>query len=92
MTPTQIKLAVYAGMAIVAWLCTRRAQAKDVHGDVELGVPTIDGVYGGGRLGGFDYYTERPSGEPSTNPATNPEMRRLIDISNRAIAEEEASS
>jgi hypothetical protein len=81
MTPAQIKIAIWGGAALIAlWLTSRRSPIADV----ELGVGTVNGIYGNDT-----YYSDRPSGVPSTNPATNPEMRRLIDLSNRLIAEDD---
>lgn len=90
MTALQWKVALYGGAALAAYLLTRR---KDPTGDVELGVPTLNGIYGADT-----YYSEHyvaggggpaQPAIPPVNPAVDPRMRELIDQSNAAIAAEE---
>lgn len=86
MTPTQIKIAAAAAGLAIAWLFSR---PRAPSGSVDLGIPTIDGIFGGGRLGnGVDYYST-PAPTPD-NPAVDPTMRGLIDRSNRLIANDDA--
>jgi hypothetical protein len=75
-TPLQAKVAIYGGLALLAWLFTERGR-RAVVGDVDLGIGIVNGIAGG------DYQTPRPNG---SNPAVNPTMRDLIDESNAAIA------
>jgi hypothetical protein len=87
-TALQIKLAVYGGLALFAlWFTTRPRQPT---ASVELGVGTVDGVYGNDI-----YYSAGPGGPGvntpgPANPAVNNEMRALIDRSNAAIAADDA--
>lgn len=83
MTATQAKL-VWAGVMLgIAWLFQEKRPAPNpATGDVELGVPTVDGIFDG------IYYS--PHGTVAApddpDPATDSVMRGLIDESNAAIA------
>ena len=83
MTPMQIKVAAWGGLALLAWLCTKAARARSVTGDVELGVGTVDGIYGNDI-----YYSPRPSTLPAP---TNPVME-AIERSNAALARDRAEN
>jgi hypothetical protein len=78
MTATQAKL-IWAGATIlIAWWFTDKPRTASV----ELGVGTVNGVYGNDI-----YYSAHGVIAPTAdNPAEDPEMRRLIDQSNAAIA------
>lgn len=72
MTATQIKIAAYGGLALLAWWLTSRRSPK---ASVELGVGTVDGIYGN------DTYIPRPSIQvPEANPVTE-----AIERSRRAL-------
>lgn len=80
MTATQAKLLWAGGMLAVAWFF-REKKTPDASGTVELGVPTVDGVYGNDV-----YWSKRGTvAPPDDNPAEDPTMRDLIDQSNAAI-------
>lgn len=88
MTAVQWKLVIYGGLAFVAWWFTKKP--KDPTGTVELGVPTLNGIYGADTYYS-DHYVAGPGGSaaqaiPPVNPAVDPRMRALIDQSNAAIA------
>lgn len=91
MTALHIKMAVYGGLAL--WALWYVAKPRVPAGTVELGVPTVDGVYGNDI-----YYSAGPGGPGvatvspanTNNPATNPRMRELIDRSNAAIVADDA--
>lgn len=87
MTPMQIKIAVYGGAALIAWWLTARAMKRS-KGDVELGVGTVDGAYGG------DYQTlpnKTAAKVDTANPAIDPAMREVIDRSNRILAADDVA-
>lgn len=77
MTPAQIKIAVGAGIAILAWLFGDKAAGT---ASVDLGTGTVNGVLGG------DYLTPAPTINDPTNTAQDPTMRALINQSNAQIA------
>jgi hypothetical protein len=82
LTPFHIKLITYGGAALVLWLLRPKPQ-REVTGNVELGVGTIDGEYG------RDYYfVNRPPAPTPDNPAVDPKMHELIEQSNLFIAQE----
>ncbi len=90
MTALHWKIALYGGGALVAWLLTKHAAPKDPTGTVELGVPTLNGIYGA-DVYYSDHYVAGGGGPaqpaiPPVNPAVDPRMRELIDQSNAAIA------
>lgn len=76
MTPTQIKLLIAGAVALAGWLF---GDKRPPSGSVDLGVGTVDGVYGG------DYTTPAPAADPN-NPAVDPTMHALVNQSNQAIA------
>ncbi len=89
MTAAQWKFALYGGAALVAWWLT--AKRKDPTGDVELGVPTVNGIYGADTYYS-DHYVAGGGGPaqpaiPPVNPAVDARMRYLIDQSNALIAD-----
>jgi hypothetical protein len=91
MTALHWKIALYGGAAIAAWWLTSRRPPPT--GSVELGVPTLNGIYGADTYYS-DHYVAGGAGAPQpaippVNPAVNKEMRDLIDRSNAAIAAED---
>jgi hypothetical protein len=85
---TQAKLIAAGALALAAYLFRDRV-APDAVGGVELGVPTVDGVYGG-------YYLTphvEAGGDGTTRGAlaTDPTMAALIAQSNAAIAADDAA-
>ena len=87
MTAMQWKIFLYGGAALVAWWFTNR---KTPTGTVELGVPTLNGIYGADTYYS-DHYVAGGGGPgqpaiPPVNPAVDARMRQLIDESNAAIA------
>jgi hypothetical protein len=88
MSPMHIKIAVYGGALLLAWWLTERARAKAPTADVTLGVGTVDGEIGG------DYQTPRQvtiAGIDTSNPGVNPDVREVIDRSNRILRESEVA-
>lgn len=87
---SSIPIGLVVVLAVVAaWILHKLVEEKAVHGEVELGVGTVDGVYGNDT-----YYSRRqPSIETvdDGNPAVDANMRRLIYESNRIISEDDAA-
>lgn len=88
---TKIQLYKAGGAVAViflGWYFGRKRPAPAPTGDVELGIPTVTGS-GSEQLGGQGYYSPRPAELAPTSGALaeDPEMARLIEESNRAIAE-----
>jgi hypothetical protein len=84
MTAVQAKLIGAGALAFAAWLFRDRPR-RPITASVDLGVGTVDGVFGG------DYMTSAatpttPVAPTPANPAQDPLMRALIDRSNAAIA------
>lgn len=89
MTVAQAKLAAAAALALAAWLFRDRIAAAAA-GDVELGVPTVNGVYGGFYL--TPHVDANADGSISRGElATDPTMAALIARSNAAIAADDAA-
>jgi hypothetical protein len=89
MTLTQAKLLTAAGMLLAAWFFRDRPTI-DAKGGVELGVPTVDGVYGGYYL--TPHVDANADGSVSRGElATDPRMAELIARSNAAIAADDAA-
>lgn len=84
MTPTQMKVATYGGAALLLLLLARNTRAvttanlgrvtKELEIDANVDSPT------------FGLTPAQIATMNSNNPAVDPEMRRLIDASNAAIA------
>jgi hypothetical protein len=75
---TQAKLVAAAALALAAWLFRDRIAAAAV-GDVELGVPTVNGTYGGYYL--TPHVDANSDGSVSRGElATDPTMAALIGI------------
>lgn len=86
MTAAQAKLLAAGVLAVAAWLFRDRIAA----GDVELGVPTVDGVYGGYYL--TPHVDANSDGSVSRGElATDPRMAALIAQSNAVIAADDAA-
>jgi hypothetical protein len=81
-TATQAKLLWAAGMFAAAYFtrAKKTPAAPTPTANVELGVPTVDGVYDG------VYWSKRGTVAAPDNPADDPTMRDLIDESNGVIA------
>lgn len=74
---------------VAAWLLHKLVEQKEATGSVELGVGTVDGVFGNDV-----YYSRRqPSIETvdDGNPAVDKRMRELIYESSRVISEDDAA-
>lgn len=82
MSPTQIKIALYAGLALVAWLLTR--EQKKAPGTVTTYTDIEANVYNP-NFGMTDAQIAARGG----NPALDLRMRELIDVSNSLIAAED---
>lgn len=83
MSPTQIKLAVYGGVALLLWLLRPRGSAADpgrVTKTLDV-VANVDSPYFG--------MTDAEIAAARGNPAVDPQMRELIATSNLLIAQEE---
>lgn len=95
MSATQAKLIAAGALALAAYLFRDRMAG----GDVELGVPTVDGVYGGYYLtphvdansDGSISRGELPQNRFDQGGATDPTMAALIAQSNAAIAADDAA-
>ncbi len=89
MSPTQIKLAIAAGVALLAWLLTPRGKAADrVSRELEIDANILSPTFG---MTDAEIAARERVGAPP-NPAVDPRMRDLIDVSNTLIAEDDASS
>ncbi|HYD01801.1 MAG TPA: hypothetical protein VEB22_11295 [Phycisphaerales bacterium] len=80
MTPTQVKIAVAGGLALVAWLLTPRRPGRrtmELEIDANVYSPTF------GLPIGSDP-------EPDPRADWNPELRRLVEKAERLIATDEA--
>ena len=88
MTPTQIKIALYAGAALLAWLFTRKAiDAVDPRVSKTLDVDVnVNSPFFGLTDEEIDNY-KRSGGR---NPAIDPGMREVIDRSNAILDAEDA--
>jgi hypothetical protein len=76
MTAAQTKLAVAAGLALLAWWLSSRAKTVGrVSSEIEINA---------------DVYSDH-FGEPITEPQSNPLLIDLVDESNRAIAAYDAT-
>jgi hypothetical protein len=88
MTAAGAKLAAAGVLTLAAWLLRDRGAA----GDVELGVPTVNGVYGGYYLTPHVSDPTDTDGAVSTGSlADDPRMAALIAQSNAAIAADDAA-
>lgn len=84
MTPIQIKIAGYAGAALLLWLFRPRSSAPADPGRVTKTLVVVDDV-------NSPYFgmTAEEVAAARGNPAVDPDMRRLIDQSNLLIARDE---
>jgi hypothetical protein len=80
MTPTQIKLATWAGAALLVWWLTRTPPAPGarVTKEVLIGANVLDPDTFG--------LTDDEIAARKANPAVDPEMHRLIDLSNALLS------
>lgn len=90
MSATQAKLWAALGIAVAAYLFRDRPPPAEAAGDVELGVPTVNGTYGGYYL--TPHADTNADGSVSRGElATDPTMAALIAQSNAAIAADNAA-
>lgn len=85
MTPTQIKIAVYAGAALLAWWLGRRAVQA-----VDPGRRSQELIIGNNVLDPDTFgLTEDEIAARKANPAVDARMRELIDVSNAVLTADE---
>jgi hypothetical protein len=89
MTPMQIKLAVYGGVALLLWLFGRKSGGTSAPADpgrVTKTLTIVDDV-------NSPYFgmTVEEVAAARGNPAVDPDMHRLIDQSNLLIANDEVN-
>ncbi len=79
MSPTQIKLALSAALALLAWFLTTRAKADPgrTKRELEIEANVLNPNFG---------LTDAEIAARGENPALDPRMRELIDLSNGLIA------
>lgn len=90
MSPVQIKLAIYGGAALLLWLLARESMRAGVANISDPGrvKKTLD-VDANVDSPTFGLTDAQIAAMNSNNPAVDPEMRRLIDASNAALAADE---
>ncbi len=89
MSPMQIKVAVYGGAALLLWLFARSAAAASKSADPGRVTKTLEvdaDVYSP-TFGMSDAEIEAAKAQRA-NPAVDPEMRRLIDVSNKLLSDD----
>lgn len=94
MTPTQIKIAVYGGVALLLWLCARAAAGSSAQQPGRV-TKTLDIVANIDSPNFGEPYVAGPGGPGGAtpgpaNPAQDPLVRYYIDKSNAAIAADNA--
>ena len=88
MSPTQAKIALSAAVALLAWLLTKRATAAPVRVRKEF---EVEANVLNPNFGLTEEEIAAQKAGARANPAIDPEMRRLIDLSNIVIAEDDAA-